>query len=50
MLACWVEDPNGIAFKKHLNRIADYIWLGEDGMKVQVATLVLVFDTIVLTS
>ncbi|KAH9668035.1 Beta-amyrin synthase [Citrus sinensis] len=35
MLACWVEDPNGIAFKKHLNRIADYIWLGEDGMKVQ---------------
>ncbi|KAJ0075354.1 hypothetical protein Patl1_35106 [Pistacia atlantica] len=36
MLACWVEDPNGDAFKKHLARIADYIWLGEDGMKVQV--------------
>ncbi|KAJ0007045.1 hypothetical protein Pint_30725 [Pistacia integerrima] len=35
MLACWVEDPNGDAFKKHLARIADYIWLGEDGMKVQ---------------
>lgn len=36
MLACWVEDPEGVAFKKHLERIADFIWIGEDGMKVQV--------------
>ncbi|XP_050231955.1 lupeol synthase-like isoform X2 [Mercurialis annua] len=35
MLACWVEDPNGDAFKKHLARIADYIWVGEDGIKMQ---------------
>nr|QBZ67935.1 euphol/tirucallol synthase [Euphorbia tirucalli] len=35
MLACWVEDPNGDAFKKHLARIVDYIWVGEDGIKVQ---------------
>ncbi|KAG8656206.1 lupeol synthase isoform X2 [Manihot esculenta] len=35
MLACWVEDPNGDAFKKHLARIEDYIWVGEDGMKMQ---------------
>ncbi|KAK3219100.1 hypothetical protein Dsin_013070 [Dipteronia sinensis] len=35
MLACWIEDPNGDAFKKHLARIRDYFWLGEDGMKVQ---------------
>ncbi|KAL8468375.1 hypothetical protein ACS0TY_031554 [Phlomoides rotata] len=35
MLACWVEDPNGDAFKKHLARIPDYLWLGEDGMKMQ---------------
>ncbi|XP_050231956.1 lupeol synthase-like [Mercurialis annua] len=35
MLTCWVEDPNGDAFKKHLARIADYIWLGEDGIKMQ---------------
>nr|AGC82084.1 beta amyrn synthase [Azadirachta indica] len=35
MLACWVEDPEGVAFKKHLERIADFIWIGEDGMKVQ---------------
>lgn len=38
MLACWVEDPNGDAFKKHLARIEDYIWIGEDGMKLQVGT------------
>ncbi|KAK8293998.1 hypothetical protein V6Z12_D06G225400 [Gossypium hirsutum] len=35
MLACWVEDPNGIYFKKHLARIDDYVWVGEDGIKMQ---------------
>nr|BAF35580.1 multifunctional triterpene synthase [Kandelia candel] len=35
MLACWHEDPNGDAFKKHLARISDYVWLAEDGMKIQ---------------
>ncbi|KAJ8760087.1 hypothetical protein K2173_010943 [Erythroxylum novogranatense] len=35
MLACWVEDPNGDSFKKHLARVPDYLWLEEDGMKVQ---------------
>jgi len=37
MLACWVEDPNGIHFKKHLLRISDYLWIAEDGMKMQVS-------------
>ncbi|ESW19794.1 hypothetical protein PHAVU_006G156000 [Phaseolus vulgaris] len=32
MLACWVEDPNGDAFKKHVARVPDYLWLSEDGM------------------
>ncbi|KAL6334610.1 hypothetical protein AAG906_019245 [Vitis piasezkii] len=36
MLACWVEDPNGDYFKKHLARIPDYIWVAEDGIKMQV--------------
>ncbi|KAJ0075359.1 hypothetical protein Patl1_35109 [Pistacia atlantica] len=36
MLACWVEDPNGVPFKKHLARIQDYFWLAEDGMKIQI--------------
>ncbi|GLU21884.1 hypothetical protein SLE2022_379960 [Rubroshorea leprosula] len=35
MLACWVEDPNGDYFKKHLARIPDYIWVAEDGITVQ---------------
>ncbi|XVF74828.1 hypothetical protein PTKIN_Ptkin13bG0142200 [Pterospermum kingtungense] len=35
MLACWVEDPNGIYFKKHLSRVADFVWVGEDGIKIQ---------------
>nr|BAI48072.1 cycloartenol synthase [Goniophlebium niponicum] len=35
MLCCWVEDPNSDAFKCHLPRIYDYLWLAEDGMKMQ---------------
>eukprot|EP00258_Populus_trichocarpa_P040201 XP_024456220.1 lupeol synthase isoform X3 [Populus trichocarpa] len=35
MLACWVEDPNGDYFRRHLARIKDYLWLGEDGIKMQ---------------
>ncbi|XP_062078772.1 beta-amyrin synthase-like isoform X1 [Humulus lupulus] len=35
MLACWVEDPNGDYFKKHLARIPDFMWVAEDGMKMQ---------------
>ncbi|XP_010271332.1 PREDICTED: cycloartenol Synthase isoform X2 [Nelumbo nucifera] len=35
MLCCWVEDPNTEAFKLHLPRIYDYLWIAEDGMKMQ---------------
>ncbi|KAF5957408.1 hypothetical protein HYC85_004633 [Camellia sinensis] len=35
MLSCWVEDPSGDYFKKHLARIPDYIWVAEDGIKMQ---------------
>lgn len=35
MLACWVEDPNSDAFKKHLARVQDYLWVAEDGMRMQ---------------
>ncbi|XP_022842490.1 cycloartenol Synthase-like [Olea europaea var. sylvestris] len=35
MLCCWVEDPNSVAFKLHLPRVYDYLWLAEDGMKMQ---------------
>ena len=36
MLAFWVEEPNSDYFKKHLARIPDYLWVAEDGMKMQV--------------
>ncbi|XP_058188427.1 cycloartenol Synthase-like [Rhododendron vialii] len=35
MLCCWVEDPNSEAFKLHIPRLYDYLWLAEDGMKMQ---------------
>ncbi|GAA0163848.1 cyclase [Lithospermum erythrorhizon] len=35
MLSCYVEDPNSEAFKLHLPRINDYLWIAEDGMKMQ---------------
>ncbi|AQK68379.1 Cycloartenol synthase [Zea mays] len=35
MLACWIEDPNSEAFKLHIPRVYDYLWLAEDGMKMQ---------------
>lgn len=35
MLCCWVEDPHSDAFMLHLPRIFDYLWIAEDGMKMQ---------------
>ncbi|XP_022642971.1 lanosterol synthase-like [Vigna radiata var. radiata] len=35
MVCCWVEDPNSEAFKCHISRIKDYLWVAEDGMKMQ---------------
>ncbi|KAJ9691010.1 hypothetical protein PVL29_013262 [Vitis rotundifolia] len=37
MMVVWAENPdsNSDAFKHHLARIPDYLWMAEDGMKVQ---------------
>ncbi|XXG64377.1 hypothetical protein AAC387_Pa05g2348 [Persea americana] len=35
MLCCWVDNPNSEAFKLHLPRIYDFLWVAEDGMKMQ---------------
>lgn len=35
MVACWVDDPNGDCFRKHISRLQDYFWVGEDGMTLQ---------------
>ncbi|KFK33925.1 hypothetical protein AALP_AA5G078800 [Arabis alpina] len=35
MVCCWLDDPDSKAFKNHLSRIKDYLWVAEDGMKMQ---------------
>ncbi|XWS19211.1 hypothetical protein CRYUN_Cryun32bG0111600 [Craigia yunnanensis] len=35
MLCCWLEDPHSESFKLHIPRILDYLWIAEDGMKMQ---------------
>ncbi|KAK7390528.1 hypothetical protein VNO78_25836 [Psophocarpus tetragonolobus] len=35
MVCCWLENPNSQAFKCHISRIKDYLWMAEDGMKMQ---------------
>lgn len=35
MLCCWFEDPDSVAVKKHIPRLFDYLWVAEDGMKMQ---------------
>uniref|UniRef100_A0A0E0J0T9 Squalene cyclase N-terminal domain-containing protein n=1 Tax=Oryza nivara TaxID=4536 RepID=A0A0E0J0T9_ORYNI len=36
MICCWIENPNSYAFRQHLPRIHDFLWLAEDGMKSKV--------------
>ena len=36
MMACWAEDPTSDSVKFHLARVPDFLWLAEDGMKMQV--------------
>ncbi|RHN51006.1 putative lupeol synthase [Medicago truncatula] len=36
LLSRWVDDPNSKAYKLHLARIPDYLWVAEDGLKVKV--------------
>ncbi|KAL8480058.1 hypothetical protein ACS0TY_026840 [Phlomoides rotata] len=35
MMCWWAHNPDGDEFKHHLARLPDYLWLAEDGMKVQ---------------
>ncbi|XP_057447339.1 cycloartenol synthase-like isoform X2 [Lotus japonicus] len=35
LVCCWLENPNSEAFKCHISRIKDYLWVAEDGMKMQ---------------
>jgi len=35
MLCCWFEKPDGEEFRAHIPRLQDYLWMAEDGMKMQ---------------
>ncbi|KAM7530577.1 hypothetical protein LguiB_033987 [Lonicera macranthoides] len=35
MMCSWAKNPHGHEFKHHLARIPDYLWVAEDGMKMQ---------------
>lgn len=35
MLCCYFDDPRSEHFQKHIPRLKDYLWLAEDGMKMQ---------------
>eukprot|EP00892_Ulva_mutabilis_P003932 jgi/Ulvmu1/1910/UM012_0069.1 len=35
LVCCWFEDPEGEPFKRHLARVPDYLWVAEDGLKMQ---------------
>mmetsp|Transcript_18558 Transcript_18558/g.52140 ORF Transcript_18558/g.52140 Transcript_18558/m.52140 type:complete len:764 (-) Transcript_18558:390-2681(-) len=35
MLACWLDNPSSEEFERHLPRIYDYLWVAEDGLKMQ---------------
>ncbi|XP_044463335.1 lupeol synthase-like [Mangifera indica] len=35
LVACWADDPNSEAYKRHLARLPDYYWMAEDGLKFQ---------------
>jgi hypothetical protein len=39
MLAVWYAEGDSSAFRKHCDRVNDYLWLGTDGMKMQVGHL-----------
>ncbi|KAK3011908.1 hypothetical protein RJ639_011058, partial [Escallonia herrerae] len=44
MVCCWVEDSNSVANKLHISRIKDYLWVAEDGMKMQYVKITCIND------
>ncbi|KAL4388780.1 hypothetical protein GQ457_09G003800 [Hibiscus cannabinus] len=51
MMACWAEDPNPTSnsLQFHLARIPDFLWLAEDGMKMQLNGGSQLWDAILVT-
>ncbi|KAJ6935151.1 beta-amyrin synthase-like [Populus alba x Populus x berolinensis] len=36
MIVNWADDPNQDSLKRHLATVPDYLWVAEDGMKMQI--------------
>ncbi|XVE51617.1 hypothetical protein DITRI_Ditri02bG0056200 [Diplodiscus trichospermus] len=49
MMACWAEDPTSDSIKFHLARVPDFLWLAEDGMKMQLNGGSQLWDTVLTT-
>ncbi|XP_039065044.1 beta-amyrin synthase-like [Hibiscus syriacus] len=51
MMACWAEDPNPTTnlLQFHLARVPDFLWLAEDGMKMQLNGGSQLWDAILAT-
>ncbi|XWS15968.1 hypothetical protein CRYUN_Cryun34aG0047100 [Craigia yunnanensis] len=49
MMACWAEDPTSDSVKFHLARVPDFLWLAEDGMKMQLNGGSQLWDTVFAT-
>ncbi|GMI93564.1 camelliol C synthase 1 [Hibiscus trionum] len=51
MMACWAEDPNPTSnsLQFHLARVPDFLWLAEDGMKMQLNGGSQLWDAILAT-
>ncbi|XP_021294248.1 beta-amyrin synthase-like [Herrania umbratica] len=49
MMACWAEDPTSDSIKFHLARVPDYLWVAEDGMKMQLNGGSQLWDTVLTT-
>nr|XP_029122909.1 cycloartenol Synthase [Elaeis guineensis] len=45
MVVCWLEGSNSEAYKMHLARADDYIWIAEDGMKIKAVKGSQLWDT-----
>ncbi|XWS19844.1 hypothetical protein CRYUN_Cryun31cG0051600 [Craigia yunnanensis] len=49
MMACWAEDPTSDSVKFHLARVPDFLWLAEDGIKMQLNGGSQLWDTVFAT-
>lgn len=53
MLAVWIDgggDIKNVSFLRHLPRVDDYLWVAEDGMKMQVLNMQIIIACVRISS